>query len=228
MRLALIAAAFVLLAAPLASAGPQAGAPTPPLMAGSVPPDQASQAIIDQGGAGDVFTVAVVPGLYGVRHTQSGMVCRFRPDATSRVVVFPFEASNAPRGDDVACDSTYGNESVTFYATRYRPARTVAQALDYAVSQMRARFPGLEPVTPGASGLPDVTGPPASQTASFLMSAPGGLAFTRVSVAIVDGWEIKMRYTARITDRSEAAYVNTLAEGDWRYVLSSFTAAHAT
>jgi hypothetical protein len=159
---------------------------------------QAEQLLVTAG-AGDVFAIEDHAPAVAVRHTRSGMLCRFGYDRPNQSVsIVPSTSLGVARGDDVACGNTSELGALTLYATRYPEPYTLDQALTNAVAAVQAMHPGARPVDP--SSLERVTigdrAPPESRTAAFIVTHQGQQLFTRVSVYVRDGWTYKMRFTA--------------------------------
>ena len=82
----------------------------------------AAEQLISSSAAEGVFEALPSDDALVVRHPRSGLVCRLRADAVNRLLIFP----QAARGEDVACETRNGRESVALYATRYSFATTPA------------------------------------------------------------------------------------------------------
>jgi hypothetical protein len=181
----------------------------------------AAAAMIAEAGAADVFEpVDSALGEVRVRHVRSGLICAFEPGHPRRVVVFDTSVSGAAAGEDAACDSGSATGARTLYVTRYPEPRTADAALAFAVAQLRGRFPDATAAETTIEGFDDADPPlPESRTAAFLIETNNGQAYTRVSVAVIGGWEIKMRYTTWSGGEGVVA-----AEALWRETLAQFAA----
>lgn len=181
----------------------------------------AAAAMIAEAGAAGVFEPAGdASGAVQVRHIASGLVCRFEPGYPRRVVVFDASVSGAAPGEDAACDSGDGAGARTLYVTRYPEPRSADAALGFAVAQLRGRFPSGVAVETTVEGFENPDPPlPDSRTAAFVIQTDRGEAYTRVSVAVIDGWEVKMRYTTWSGAEGVVA-----AETLWRETLAQFAA----
>ncbi|MGE0046316.1 MAG: hypothetical protein AB7T08_11205, partial [Hyphomonadaceae bacterium] len=158
-------------------------------------PDSIDYGMIENAGADGVFE-SIPDGQVSVRHVGSGMVCRFEREG-GRLILFP----GLPRGEDVGCDHSGAGQFVTFYATRYPGGSTLESELASAVAAMQARYRQMEPRTLEVNVAPAGAVLPASRHARFLVTGPDGARmYTRVSVAIVRGWSIKMRFSALAPD----------------------------
>ena len=155
----------------------------------------AARAIIQAADLGDVF-VPVEHENVSVRHTASGLVCRFFGD-TRRVAAFP----NLPRGEDVACVDDTDIRYTTLYATRYAPPASPEEALEGAVIAIRQRFADARP-TPQTIEMQS-EGLPPSRTAQFLITVNGERWITSAHVARVGDWIVKLRYSARCVEDEE-------------------------
>jgi hypothetical protein len=153
--------------------------------------------IIANAGAQDLFVQEPNDRAVTLRHTRSGMLCRFALAYNGNITIIPSEGFGIPRGDDVACaeDSEFG--SFTLYATRRGTASNNDEALAGAIAALRALFPDAREIQ--LSELP--AAPPApnameSRTAAFMIRLQGRDTFTRVSVFTANGWEYKLRFTS--------------------------------
>jgi hypothetical protein len=210
MRRAWAALAFVLGALAPVSADAQQTEPTSSANA---------QQLIAHANATGVFEALPSDQLIVVRHPRSGLICRLAPGNTNRLVIFP----QAARGEDVACDSTDGTESVTLYATRYSFETNLDELLQGAVAAIRHRFPD-------AQELPAPTSPsdqPAQRTAHFMATRPsdGARLYTRVTVAQVGQWAIKLRYSIVAPDADGARVGEAAAGAIWNATFSDLTQA---
>jgi hypothetical protein len=178
--------------------------------------------MLENAGADDLFEV-LPSSQIAVRHLGSGLTCHFELEGNGRVIVFP----GLPRGDDVGCDQSSGGVSITFYATRYPEPTTLDELAAGAAEAIRMRFTDAalyEPV-PAAEATPSPVPLPQSRSARFLIHLDNGAPmFTRVSVALINGWAIKMRITmpGRGEDAMKAA--DQRADGEWRALMEELLA----
>ncbi len=177
----------------------------------------AAQELIARGNAAGVFEALPSDGPVVVRHGRSGLVCRLAPANTNRLVIFP----QAARGEDVACDSSDGSENITLYATRYSFDPSMEELIQGAVAAIRQRFPD-------ARELPAPTGAGAraqQRTAQFLVTREddGALMYTRVSVAQIGQWVVKLRYTVVAPDAAAAERGEAAANALWNATLGEFS-----
>jgi hypothetical protein len=174
--------------------------------------------LIAEGGAADVFEPLPSEQLIVVRHGRSGLVCRLEPDNRNRLVIFP----QAARGEDVACDTTDGAESSTLYATRFSFEATLEDLIGGAVTAIHQRFPDARQLPPLTEN--SAPGLPASQSAHFMVTRPdGALLYTRVTVAIVGQWAIKLRYSVVAPDEAATQRGQAAAAMLWNATLSDLT-----
>ncbi|MBI1188051.1 MAG: hypothetical protein GC206_12115 [Alphaproteobacteria bacterium] len=175
-------------------------------------------ALIAREGVEDVFAPMEGDGetsAVRVRHRGSGMVCVFYPPAPHRIVLF----SGLPRGEDAACDLRLGDAFVTLYATRYPEPTTNREQLDGARAQIEDRFRDatLTPIELQPDQAPTT---PESLSAGFLVAAPDAVPlFTWVSVAVVDGWTIKLRFSRPAPSDDARAQAERMADALWRRTL---------
>jgi hypothetical protein len=207
MRRLLCALAFVLIAAPAWAQGTE---DEPEASVGSL-----ATGLIGDADAEGVFEIVPAEHEVAVRHIRSGLVCRMDPNSAYRLIIFP----EAARGEDVGCELRDGDAVIKLYATRYSFPTTVAQQVAGATAIILQHYPGARPLQlaqhASANGLP------ASQSAHFLVrDAAGAQDYTRVSVAMIQGWVIKLRYTAPAADDAAAARVAQIADAVWRQTLS--------
>lgn len=180
-------------------------------------PGALAQALIAQGNAAGVFEALPSEQLIAVRHGRSGLVCRLAPGNTNRLVIFP----QAARGEDVACDTTDGAESATFYATRFSFETSLDELMRGAAQAIHQRFPDARelpaPTDAGATL-------PASRSAAFMVTRQDGATmYTRINVAMVGQWAIKLRYTVLAPDEDAARRGEAAAAALWNATLSELT-----
>jgi len=160
--------------------------------------------LIAKAGAADLFENVSKGAQAEARHTRSGLVCSFMAggDARQQISIFP---TPVPRGDDVACQLPSDHVGHTIYATRIPQVTSLDQAMGFSVGMIRSQYPDVKPFTGPAAEVAiqrdDLKPPPAHHTARFILQAGDKQYYTRVSVAYVDGWIIKHRYTAPNTEQ---------------------------
>lgn len=167
--------------------------------------------LIAEAGATGVFHAEPHDLMTAVRHDGSGLRCLFDPARSGRIIIYPAHPPLTRTGEDVACDAALPLAAQTFYATRYAQQRTLEAAFADAVLALRLRHPEARPVATPPLDIPAENLPRAEwRTAGFVvLRADGQEIFTRVSVAIVHGWEIKQRFSA------PSAASNTSADISW-------------
>lgn len=181
------------------------------------PADSRATELIAQGNAEGVFEAAPSQDTLVLRHGRSGLICRLDPGFRNRLLVFP----QAARGEDVACDSTDGTESITLYATRFSFEVTPQELIEGASTAIHQRFPGAREL-PSPTGTSDPA-LPASSSAQFLVTRDGAPTFTRVTVTIVGQWAIKLRYSLLAPDESAVQRGEAAATRIWNATLSELT-----
>lgn len=175
--------------------------------------------LIAQGNAQGVFELLPNEQLVVVRHGRSGLVCRLSPANTNRLIIFP----QAARGEDVACDSTDGAESITLYATRFSFEASLEELLQGAVAAIEHRFPNARALPASVEIASE--GLPAQRSAQFMVTRDedGALMYTRASVAFIGDWAIKLRYSV-VAATPEAAQQGEIASGLlWTATLSELS-----
>jgi hypothetical protein len=175
--------------------------------------------LIDRSNADGVFEPLPAEHLIVVRHDRSGLVCRLDPESNNRLVIFP----QAARGEDVACDTSDGRESVTLYATRFSFQASLDELMQGATAAIRHRYPDAREMPANVQVSRD--GLPAQLTTQFLVtrSEDGAQMYTRASVAFVGEWAIKMRYSM-IAPTVEAAQQAEITSGLlWSATLGELT-----
>lgn len=154
----------------------------------------AARALIEESGVTDLFE-PVEDERIKVRHTASGLVCRFYdPEARNGVHVF----TGLPRGEDVGCVSDGDGLAITLYATRYAPPGTARGALSDAEAAIRHRFADARPIE--AFAVISVDGMPAPLVRHFLVTVREEQWLTSAIVAQHGDWTIKLRYSQRALD----------------------------
>lgn len=208
MRFATALFSAVLLAAcataPVAPA-PLASAPSAPATAESIIAAANAQRHYRAEASGD-------PAFVQARNRESGLRCRFDVRYGGTIHIYDAAPGGAAPGDDTSCNTPRDAMSVTYYATRYATPTTTTEQLAGAVEAIRQRFEVLAdiPLT-----TPDRDG---ALTKTFRINHDGAIKVTRVSVAMVDGWVLKMRFTG-------APETLALADGLWADVLADFEGA---
>ena len=209
----IICALALFAAAPAAAQEEDAPRPAPGALAAE---------LIAQSSANGVFEALPADQIMVVRHRRSGLVCRLDPARANRLLLFP----ESPRGDDVACDSEGGGEAVRLYATRFPFQTTVEQQLRGAVSVVERLHPDLRAYAPTIAATADAA--PSHATAQFYFNAEDGARlYSRVSVAMIGDWVIKLRFTALAPDAAAARRAEMTSAMLWTTTLSELTARRA-
>jgi hypothetical protein len=168
-------------------------------LAQTPPPDAAAKraaaktegdAILAKAGAAALFdNISDQPdqdGAVVLQHKGSGLYCLFNPGRSdSEIVLFN------PNGDDVGCNSVTSFDSRTAYATR--TTLTLDQEIAAAVAALKLKHPNAKPykatISPMISKILTSDKVPTSRTERFLVDGQ----YESVSVAVIDGWAIKLR-----------------------------------
>lgn len=211
-----LALAFLACSAAPALADP----PDAPVQTEAATPQALAAQLIASANAEGVFAYEPAEPKIGLRHARSGLLCRLDPGGANRLVIFP----QAARGEDVACDSTDGRETVTFYATRYSFPTTLREQIDGAEAAIRRRFSNAR-AYPGGGDEADPALPASMSVRMFVTREDGARLYTRASVTMINGWSIKMRYTALAPDDAAARADEQAAGAAWRVMLTDIQAA---
>jgi len=202
--------ASALMAAPLAAANP--------VVTGT--------GLVTEAQAQDVFEVVSNGPDVRVRHDASGLICAFDGEADSALRVFPTLA----RGDDVACLSADEHAAKTIYATRSGRRAGLDAQMDSAVAMIRHTAPNAVVYEPSGAQAVSAQGrsAPQARTARFTYTdAEGQAVYTRVSIAVFEGWVFKLRFTAAADDADAAATADSEAEAYWNATLADIAAARS-
>ncbi|MGQ0532344.1 MAG: hypothetical protein ACT4OF_06590 [Caulobacteraceae bacterium] len=185
----------------------------------SAAPGSLALGLIAQSNADGVFEPLPAEQIIVVRHSRSGLVCRFDPTHANRLLLFP----QAVRGEDVACDSEGEGQAIRLYATRYAFETTLEQQLQGAVLAVQQLHPDLRAYSPATEIAADAL--PPHRTAHFFFNGRNGARlYSRVSVAVVRGWVIKLRYTTVAPDADAAQRAEQASGMLWNATLSELTA----
>ncbi|NEX93142.1 hypothetical protein [Caulobacter sp. 17J65-9] len=196
-----------------------------------------TDALIRKANAETLFVNEPQGLLLGARHTKSGLLCTFAPgDRTNRIQVYAPAEPREARGDEVGCVSEVNGVFQSLQA-----ARGADGGLDDA---FRRAVDSVKLATPFArtyegdhaqNAEVDLDGRPLPladhRTGRFVVELDGRKLYTRVSVAVVDGWRIKQWVTGPLDD---AVGLDVEAESMMTMVLVDFAmkaqagAAHST
>lgn len=161
-------------------------------------PAAATAAVIGEAHAEAYFEQAPKNGFARAIHIATKLPCAWGRNNKARIIVF--DSRSAP-GEDVGCslETPFGNH--TLYATRFGTPVTVDAALDFAILAIRAKYPEAKATTPEPDSSPWASaGPqmPPYRTAQFIVPDGKDQFMTRVTVAQIDGWIFKLRYTGPV------------------------------
>lgn len=171
--------------------------------------------------ADGVFEPALDDRMIAVRHPRSGLVCRLNPDNANRLMIFP----RAARGEDVACESVGERASVTLYATRFSRPTDLDELMNVAEAAVRQRYPNAQPYAAADGVAADGILPP-NRTLEFLVSrGDGARMYTRASIALLNGWAFKLRYTMLAPDEAALRQAEAASSLAWRAALGEIAAA---
>ena len=154
--------------------------------------------LIARAAAGAVFEDVTKDTLPSLRHKPSGFICTFEPgQPDNALTIFPGKTP----GDDVACTTRSNNALNVMYVTKFAVALSVDDALRVYLTEIKRAHPDVE----GAKGtFGDMStnrpGSPQRRTARLTYAMNGEKAFSRVSVAVINGWVIEQRITAPLAD----------------------------
>ena len=130
-----------------------------------------------------------------LRHKGSGLYCLFQPGhGDTEVILF------RPDGEDVGCKSSTNFDFRIVYATR--SSQTLDQAMAQSVAALKLKHPKAKPYRGPLSPMGTMAAEaalradkfPPSRTERFI----DGKRYESVSLAVVDGWEIKLRISGDI------------------------------
>lgn len=177
-------------------------------------PAASAREALQKSGAAEFFEIVPDADFATVQHRASGLQCAWGPNDEVEITVFPATAGVA-RGEDVGCAhiTPFGVHSL--YATRYPSDVTAKAALDSAVLGIKTRWPKAKSVRPARmTGITAMLSPrmPPSQSAQFVIDDGGRRQMTRVTLAQIDGWTFKSRYSGPVgmDDRADVVWMGAL------------------
>jgi hypothetical protein len=182
-----------------------AQAETPAAAGARITPEAAraeAAVLVARAGAGDLFEDASKDNLPGLRHKLSGFVCTFEPgQADNAVTIYP----GGTRGEDVSCTTRSVGAINTMYMTKFPVVLSADDALKVYLREIKQAHPDVAMAT-GTFGNMTTNAPsaPARRTARLTYAMNGEKAFSRLSVAVVNGWVIEQRITAPLADAMTA------------------------
>ncbi|MBX3479560.1 MAG: hypothetical protein KF842_04110 [Caulobacter sp.] len=168
--------------------GPQEGV-TPEVVAKA---RAEADSLIEAGGVSDLFenvTVGIDPR---IRHLRSGLVCSFTPGSeVNKVMVFE---GGLPRGDDVGCNTSFGDMTVTHYATRYDRPYTPEVLAEDAGRAIEDRWDTAVPYQ-GAVATAEEDDLPPTSAVRYLIGPAEKQGYTQALTARIGEWSFKQRMT---------------------------------
>ena len=188
----------VLLCALPATAQEIAGPPAQAAPAPSTPAEIAAakaeaDRLIATANAGAYFTNVTEGGAPSVRHTASGMICRFEPgQPLNNIRVYPARPEAPVAGEDVSCGTNAVGGAFTVYATRYKPMPSEADDMREAVRQMREAYGEIKSYE-GNIGLARTEEFPVGQTLVVDLQYNGRRLISLTQIAHRDDWAFKLR-----------------------------------
>lgn len=181
-----------------------------PVAAAVLPPEVAAltaeaDAVIRKASAQAHFINDTRKDFPAVRHTASGLRCLFQPGRSDNAIIWI--GSITGRGG-MGCMSRPVGLHQTLEAIRLAPGETLDSVFDTSVLTITAEQPdarayaggGLSVRVAPASGV--VVAEP--RTAGYFVRRDGQAVFSRVSVALVDGWIIRQQFEAPAAQADEA------------------------
>jgi hypothetical protein len=132
-----------------------------------------------------------------VRHRASGFQCDFNGTPGERLVVFP---SSLPRGDDVGCSLQYRGVTVSLDVARYQPTPALDDITTAFWKSILRAHPDAKSFTFQGGHAEAVPRPnfPKMRTVLFSFDEDGQQRFSRLCVAILNGWVVEERATSSI------------------------------
>ncbi len=181
-----------------------------------------ADAIIAHSAVGDLFQNVSAGAEPKVRHNASGLVCWFGSDqsdwARDNITVFP---SGLPRGDDVGCNIWRKTFLISMDITRFAPVPSLAEATAAYAGSVMKLHPKARPYTGPTHDMQRPAGLQPWTTVRYVFDDRGG-QFSRLSVAVVNGWVIEERATGPL---SEADFGDTVSEAEMAAAVASVTGA---
>jgi hypothetical protein len=164
--------------------------------------------------APDLFENVTSDKFISVRHRPSGFVCTFDPDQSENAIqVF---GGARPRGEDIGCTSREAGMVVSYFVTKFPVAVTPLQAAQVYVREIKQMHPDAADakgpflntnITPKPGDPP----PAPHVTAHITYTDHGEVAYSRLCVAVVNGWVIEQRITAPLAQQQVADLLGELA-----------------
>jgi hypothetical protein len=159
-----------------------------------------AQVLIRDAKAEDLFENRTVSKDPTIRHIRSGLECVFYRRPLESVQVFQ---TSVPRGDDVGCHSQWEGFTVSIFVTRFPKPMTVDEAYKYYADEVVRAYPVRKPYTGQTVEFKRKDGSPVPipyKTGRVIITTRGQDLFSRLSVAVVNGWTIEVRVTGPLGD----------------------------
>jgi hypothetical protein len=196
--------------APPPPAPPPPAPPSPQAIAGA---HMAADRLIDAADVAELFQNVSEGAEPMVRDKASGLKCSFgiAPGAWAKDQILVFK-TGLPRGDDVGCNLHFQTFLVSLDVQRQAKTPTLDVVTRYYVKSVLAVHPTAKPYT-GDYFEPSKLAAdfPVFNTVRLVFDDPAGPLFSRLSVAIVNGWVIEERVTGPASD---AQFGDLLATGE--------------
>jgi hypothetical protein len=117
---------------------------------------------------------------------------------------------------------------MTLYATRFSFETTLQEQIEGAEAAIRHRFPDAHPYSSAVQEASDSALPPWRTIEFYVTRQDGARMYTRASVALVNGWAIKLRYSVVAPDDAAARQGHSTSEAAWRGALAEIVAPPRT
>ncbi len=164
--------------------------------------------------APDLFENVTADKVISVRHKPSGFVCTFDPDQSENTI--QVYIGTRPRGEDIGCTSRNAGMVVSYFVTKFPVALTPQQATQVYMLEIKRMHPDAADakgpflqlnITPKPGDPPPVN----HVTAHLTYVDHGEVAYSRLCVAVLNGWVIEQRITAPIAQQQVADLLGELA-----------------
>lgn len=226
-----ILAALALTLAPITALAQTTPTPSAPAARPAASPAQVASAraegdrLIREANAQDLFTNITDGASARVRHNRSGLICGFDVgESENKIIVFE-QNIGIPHGEDVGCASSHAGIAHTFYATRYRPAKSAKDALTEAAGGIKHRWPNARwfegnvvEVTSEAQNMPQ------TWMAHYIVNFGGADHYTAARVADYQGWIYKQRLTVPMAEVESGQLLGAIM---WMAMLADVVASDA-
>ncbi len=164
-----------------------------------------ADAAIAASGAPEQFVNDTKWDVPAVRHTRSGLRCLLEPGPGGDRL----EVSGPAPGDRVTCHSRPVGFTQVLSAERTAPGENLDAVFKGSVALLRMESPNAQDYSGPEAAIrvetpPGDQAPAESTTGRYVVHRSDGDVFTVVSVALVDGWLIRQRFTAPLERAYEA------------------------